>query len=173
MRSASLTATLLLLCCAASAGQPAEEAAENWLPARPDISDYTDEGDFVSDVLSWERKREEIAGKIRTGELPEAPPAPHEEHDWHHVTGPEDLELALENAAGYIQPNYREKYRFNRTTHLSFPLPQLPSEQMAEKRVPPPEEEALPMETPLVMIDDAGHLVLQPAPEPGAQLAPR
>ena len=98
------------------------------LPPRPHISDYEDQTAFVADVLAWEKLRDQLASS----------PAPEPElaetaHDWHHVTGPEDLDTAIMNAEGYEQPVYREQYRFNRTTHISFPLPKLDSREMAEK----------------------------------------
>lgn len=98
------------------------------LPPRPQISDYEDQTAFVADVLAWEKLRDHLASN----------PAPEPEqaetaHDWHHVTGPEDLDTAIMNAEGYEQPVYREQLRFNRTTHISFPLPKLDSREMAEK----------------------------------------
>lgn len=101
-------------------------ASEQRLPPRPQISDYQDQSKFVADVLAWEKLRDELANS------PPPPPEP-TDLDWHHVTGPEDLDTAIMNAEGYIQPSYKEKLRFNRTTHISFPLPKLDSQEMAEK----------------------------------------
>lgn len=97
------------------------------MPPRPNIADYTDQSRFVADVLAWEKLRTER--DTHPHRSPSGAKA--KEHDWHHVTGPEDLDKALENAEGYQQPNYREPIRYNRTTHLSFPLKKLPPEQMA------------------------------------------
>lgn len=114
------TACLLLMSAAGASAQQ--------LPPRPQISNYEDQAAFVADVLAWEKLRDQLANSP-TPE-PEPSDAP---HDWHHVTGPEDLETAIMNAEGYEQPVYREQYRFNRTTHISFPLPKLDSREMAEK----------------------------------------
>ena len=178
MRS-TILALLLLLTMTAQA-ETALEAAENWLPPRPDINTYIDEAAFVSDVLAWEQKRQHIAQRIESGQLPASPHSPSsEEHDWHHVTGPEDLETALQNAHGYEQPEYPEKLRFNRTTHLSFPLQHLEKEQLAEKRVPTPEADSVSTAVPLVMVDEGGHLVLAPGLEgphttnPGTEISTR
>ncbi len=38
------------------------------------------------------------------------------------ITGPEDLELAIELAKSFLHPIYTEKYRYSRTTFDSFPL---------------------------------------------------
>src|SRR5690606_7970122 len=114
------TAFLLLI---GAAGANAQQ-----LPPRPQISDYEDQAAFVADVLAWEKLRDQLANSPAPEPEPSSAP-----HDWHHVTGPEDLETAIMNAEGYEQPVYREQLRFNRTTHISFPLPKLDSREMAEK----------------------------------------
>lgn len=114
------TACLLLMSAVGAGAQQ--------LPPRPQISDYEDQAAFVADVLAWEKLRDQLANS--PAPEPETSDAP---HDWHHVTGPEDLETAIMNAEGYEQPVYREQLRFNRTTHISFPLPKLDSREMAEK----------------------------------------
>tara|TARA_R110002073_G_scaffold84612_3_gene201657 strand:+ start:129975 stop:130529 length:555 start_codon:yes stop_codon:yes gene_type:complete len=122
---------LLLLSVALSAqSQPAPLPPAEAPSPRPEISEYEDERQFVIDVLAWEKQQAEIAAANI------APPdmsITNDPHDWHHVTGPESLSVAIENADGYVQPNYKETYRFNRTTHISFPLPKLISTEMAEE----------------------------------------
>lgn len=125
-----------LLLAAPLGARPTDETvrAEDLLPPRPLIENYQNQAQFVADVLAWERERDELARKLQAGELrlERETGAP---HDWHHVTGPEDLDTAVKNARGYEQPRYREQYRFNRTTHLSFPLQHLPAEDMAHEVV--------------------------------------
>ena len=58
-----------------------------------------------------------------------------ERKDWHIVTGPEDLDQAVSNARGYQQPAYEEPVRFDRSTHISFPLAPLPGESMARQAI--------------------------------------
>lgn len=58
-----------------------------------------------------------------------------ERKHWHTVTGPEDLDQAVSNAWGYQQPEYEEPVRFNRSTHISFPLAPLPGESMARQAI--------------------------------------
>lgn len=41
------------------------------------------------------------------------------------ITGPEDLENAIEKAKSIEHPNYKEKIRYHRSTHISFPLPKI------------------------------------------------
>lgn len=94
------------------------------LPPRPRMEDYKDQTTFVADVLAWQQLRDKLARSAEVdAQDSNAQAAP---NDWHHVTGPENLETAVRNAEGYVQPNYREKLRFNRTTHISFPLQHLP-----------------------------------------------
>lgn len=93
-------------------------------PPRPDINDYTDTQAFVADMLNWQRQY----GAPTDGMAPPAGQGNEEdsgryEKPWHRVTGPEDLEQAVRNADGYEQPRYPEPRRFDRTTHISFPLP--------------------------------------------------
>lgn len=108
------------------------ESPQEALGARPEIRDYTRQDRFVTDLLAWQRHKSELEAKLARGE-PIAPPAPAPQPNWHHVTGPEDLDTALHNAQGYKQPNYQEPIRYDRTTHLSFPLPPLPQQQLSEK----------------------------------------
>lgn len=109
-----------------------------WLPPRPKIENYQDRDAFVADILRWQRERDQLSARAARGELPPLPAdsaAEHDPTDWHTITGPEDLETAVRNASGYEQPEYQEPLRFNRTTHISFPLEKLPAEAMADKAV--------------------------------------
>lgn len=107
------------------------------MPPRPVIENYQDQTRFVADVLAWERQRQALQQRLKNGELKlEDDNARDTEDNWHHITGPEDLETAINNARGYIQPRYRERYRYNRTTHVSFPLEHLPSDALAHEVIP-------------------------------------
>lgn len=64
-----------------------------------------------------------------------APAGAGERKPWHTVTGPENLDQAVRNAWGYQQPEYEEPLRFDRTTHISFPLPALPGSAMSEHTI--------------------------------------
>lgn len=121
----------ILACATATAGD--EAGLQQLIGPRPDIADYQQREDFVRDVLAWEKRKEEVSRRLASGalKLPEKDSA----QDWHHVTGPEDLDTALRNAQGYVQPNYKQTYRFHRTTHISFPLKRLPADQLAKKRI--------------------------------------
>lgn len=122
----AVAALTLLLCSLVQAAEPSQTAT---FKARPNIADYQDQKQFVIDVLEWERNQRSAATSSNSAvEINGSAP-----HDWHHITGPEDLSTAIKNADGYVQPNYKETYRFNRTTHISFPLPKLMSTEMAKE----------------------------------------
>jgi hypothetical protein len=128
---------LLLICLLGSEVALADGGyLTGWLPPRPKIEHYQDRDAFVADILRWQRERDALSARAARGELPPLPAdsgAEHDPADWHTITGPEDLETAVRNAYGYEQPHYAEPLRFNRTTHISFPLESLPSEAMADK----------------------------------------
>lgn len=125
MTSKACIPYLTVLCIAAVS--PALSAQTPLPTKRPQIEHYQDQRQFVIDVLAWEKRQTE---KVQADAHHSQTDTP---HDWHHVTGPENLNTAIENADGYVQPNYTETYRFNRTTHISFPLPRLMPTEMAEK----------------------------------------
>ncbi|MZR63462.1 hypothetical protein [Alcanivorax sp. DP30] len=109
---------------------------ERALGPRPEIRNYSQQDQFVTDLLAWKSRRKTLTRKLLKGEAI-LPPAPEQPGNWHHVTGPEDLDTALQNARGYQQPNYKEPRRYDRTTHLSFPLPPLGKQQLAKERLEP------------------------------------
>ena len=110
----------------------ASPAATGQPGPRPQISDYQDQQTFVKALLAWQRRM----AQWQPGESDTAPPPLRDDQkDWHRVTGPEDLDTAVSNAAGYQQPRYREAKRFDRTTHVSFPLAPLPQELLADQVV--------------------------------------
>lgn len=111
---------------------PHQQVLQQVLGSRPDIHDYSRQDEFVTDLLAWQRQKAALAARLAKGESI-APKSPEPRANWHHITGPEDLDTALHNAHGYQQPNYRESIRYNRTTHLSFPLTPLPQQQLSEK----------------------------------------
>lgn len=132
-----LASLILLLTVLPAGARTLPEPLARLLPPRPVLEDYQDQARFVADVLAWERQRETLQRQLESGELVlEEPEQEPEEPDWHHVTGPEDLETAINNARGYVQPRYPEKYRYNRTTHVSFPLEHLPAEVLAHEVIP-------------------------------------
>jgi hypothetical protein len=51
------------------------------------------------------------------------------------ITGPEDLDHAVQLAKHLEHPAYKQKIRYHRTTHISFPLPKIDGEDMSEASV--------------------------------------
>ncbi|MBZ2190227.1 hypothetical protein K8B33_14045 [Alcanivorax sp. JB21] len=109
---------------------------------RPVMSDYDDPQAFVADMLAWRNAGTSARGSTDQGSPDQNAPADDAAQasalgegmkPWHRVTGPEDLEQAVSNADGYEQPHYQEPRRFERTTHISFPLPPLPADHMARE----------------------------------------
>ena len=98
-----------------------QHALKQALGPRPDIHDYQRQDQFVTDLLAWQQRKTRLTARLARGE-----------------SGPEDLDTAVRNAHGYVQPNYKAPIRFNRTTHVSFPLAPLPGQQLADKALSVP-----------------------------------
>lgn len=107
-----------------SRGEPAN--------ARPQLENYADPDEFISDVLAWQQQQR--SAKSADTAADEQEPA-NNSGSWHNITGPEKLDEAIRKAYGYTPPDYKARYRFNRTTHLSFPLPRLESSQMSGQAI--------------------------------------
>ena len=139
MRKLTLALTLLMLSGVSPANADSRtDDLSAWLRPRPNIELYENRTEFVADILLWRKERDDIAARAARGELPplaDEQTAAHDPDDWHVIKGPEDLDTALQNAAGYEQPIYPEPRRFNRTTHVSFPLPELPLENLEQSLV--------------------------------------
>ena len=136
-----LTLLCALLIPAASLARPdlsdeQQHMLEQALGPRPEIRNYDQQDQFVTDLLAWKARRKALTEKLLEGERI-LPPEPEPPSNWHNVTGPEDLDTALQNAKGYQQPNYKEARRYDRTTHLSFPLPPLGRQQLAREQLKP------------------------------------
>lgn len=52
------------------------------------------------------------------------------------ITGPEDLEVAVELAKDITHPDYTAPIRYNRSTHISFPLPSIDGSDMSQASIP-------------------------------------
>jgi hypothetical protein len=51
------------------------------------------------------------------------------------ITGPEDLDTAVELAKDISHPDYTARIRYNRSTHLSFPLPSIDGNDMSQASI--------------------------------------
>ncbi|MEQ3724922.1 hypothetical protein [Alcanivorax sp.] len=151
-----------------------QDALARAVGPRPEIRDYTRQDRFVTDLLAWQRHKSELEAKLARGESI-APPTPAPQPNWHHVTGPEDLDTALHNAQGYKQPNYQTPIRYDRTTHLSFPLAPLPQQQLSEKALtgePPVSTDPAKEDIPETLLEDNTRLQREMAASQANQPAP-
>ncbi|HQV41797.1 MAG: hypothetical protein IT466_00850 [Moraxellaceae bacterium] len=51
------------------------------------------------------------------------------------ITGPEDLDVAVNLAKDISHPDYKARIRYNRTTHLSFPLQAIDGSDMSQASI--------------------------------------
>lgn len=51
------------------------------------------------------------------------------------ITGPEDLDHAIERAKDIAHPAYKEKIRYRRSTHISFSLPTIDGKDMSQASI--------------------------------------
>ncbi len=129
MRQHSSLKILTVLTLLASSTGIADSPTPRDASQRPQLENYENPDKFVQELLAWERQqRQSDNNSARTDR-------PSKQRDWHDITGPETLEGALRRARGYTPPDYEAQYRFNRTTHLSFPLPRLEGEQMSGQAI--------------------------------------
>lgn len=117
-----------------SAGMLAAAAEE-----RPRLQDYPSSYAFLQALESWNRNH--TGGKplpppaatpaavVVTDPTSEQAPPPFE------ITGPESLDMAVEKARYIDHPTYKEKTRYRRTTHISFPLPSIDGQDMSQASV--------------------------------------
>lgn len=103
------------------------------LSPRPNIENYHDYQKFIRDILAWQKQKRQLEdGKAV---MPNTTGQTDQPRHWHDITGPENLDQALRNAYGYLQPNYTAEFRYGRTTHLSVPLERLPEDQMSRDAI--------------------------------------
>ena len=129
----ALPFTLVTVLCVAGSCAFAGPQSANATDQRPQMEDFSDPERFVQELLAWKRREKSSEGS--RGEDTSKTGSVAREGDWHDITGPETLEGALQKANGYTPPDYEAQYRFNRTTHLSFPLPRLEGEQMSGQAI--------------------------------------
>lgn len=130
MKTSRAYITFVLMLPVLLAGSFAHAGSDQAPEKRPQLHQYDNPDQFITDVLAWERRQRQQ--KNQTTQKENDGP---DSTDWHDITGPETLEGALRKARGYTPPDYEAQYRFNRTTHLSFPLPRLEGEQMSGQAI--------------------------------------
>lgn len=114
--------------------------ADAW-PQKPRIEAYSDYDEFVRATAAYRRIMQGQVVPSLPPALPEVTPSPSRtltelpadspemndplSEDYPPpivVTGPEDMEDAVEKAKSFIHPNYTAPLRYNRSTSQSFPL---------------------------------------------------
>lgn len=108
---------------------------------RPRMEDYPSSYAFLQALESWNKAHPngapapkpavatKPAPQIVLDPTSELAPPPFE------VTGPESLDTAVEKAKDIDHPAYKEKIRYHRSTHLSFPLPSIDGQDMSQASV--------------------------------------
>ena len=66
------------------------------------------------------------------------------------ITGPEDLEVAVELAKDISHPDYTAPIRYNRSTHISFPLPSIDGSDMSQASISNAITSSMPALTPQI-----------------------
>lgn len=133
MTPSSALKLLALSLTSLSAGVLAAAAEE-----RPRMEDYPSSYAFLQALESWNKS---LPGKTP----PPAPPSPppivvtdptsEQAPPPFEITGPESLDVAVEKARYIDHPAYKEKIRYRRTTHISFPLPSIDGQDMSQASV--------------------------------------
>ncbi len=137
MSPATALKLLAFLLTSLSAGMLAAAAEE-----RPRLEDYPSSYAFLQALESWNRAHPDGAAPVAKASPPpqaaapvvtdptsELAPPPFE------ITGPESLDTAVEKARSIEHPAYKEKIRYHRTTHLSFPLHSIDGQDMSQASV--------------------------------------
>lgn len=134
---------ILLACTALSLGfNPVLAAAEP--EKRPRLEEYPSTTAWLQALQAYDRRREPApATATPAKEAPATSPLPLPLPEGMDpaseaapppllITGPEDLERAVELARDIHHPEYEQPIRYNRTTHLSFPLRTIESQDMSQ-----------------------------------------
>lgn len=110
---------------------------------RPRLQNYPSYYQFLQALEAWNKANPQ--GKVAQQPTPavEVPPPPPANIDPTSelapppfiVKGPEDLDQAVELARDIEHPDYKEKIRYNRTTHISFPLKSIDGSDMSTASV--------------------------------------
>ncbi len=137
MKTSTVLKLLAFSLTTTSAGLTAAAAEE-----RPRLHDYPSSYAFLQALEVWNREHpggaisgtpaspaSEPKSTVAVDPTSELAPPPFE------VTGPENLDTAVEKARDIAHPDYKEKTRYRRSTHLSFPLHSIDGQDMSQASV--------------------------------------
>lgn len=129
---------LLVIALAASAAGTLAAAAEE----RPRLEDYPSSYAFLQALEAWNKTHPDGSPPpvTQAPPVPRQPAAPVDPTSEQapppfEITGPESLDHAVEQAKGLDHPAYKEKIRYHRTTHISFPLNKIDGQDLSQASV--------------------------------------
>ena len=115
----------------------------------PRLEHYASYDDFLRAKVAWESRPTSAPAKAdvpkQTAAQPTTRPIPVPEGvdptsetapPPLAITGPEDLDVAVELAKGISHPDYTAPIRYHRSTHISFPLHSIDGSDMSQASVP-------------------------------------
>lgn len=128
---------LLLALTTLSAGMLAAAAEE-----RPRLENYPSSYQFLQALQAWNKAHPGALTPVPEPVLPQVAPPPDDIDPTSElapppiiVAGPEDLDQAVALAKDIHHPDYKEKIRYRRTTHISFPLASIDGQDMSQASV--------------------------------------
>lgn len=125
-----------------SAGSLSAAAAE-----RPRLQDYPSSYEFLQAMQVWKQAHPEGASPAGSSSAKTGTPAERRDQSStvdptselapppFEINGPESLDVAVEKARDLLHPDYKEKIRYQRSTHLSFPLHTIDGHDMSQASV--------------------------------------
>ncbi len=128
---------LLLALTTLSAGMLAAAAEE-----RPRLENYPSSYQFLQALQAWNKAHPGALTPVPEPAFPQVSPSPDNIDPTSElapppiiVSGPEDLDQAVALARDIHHPDYKEKIRYRRTTHISFPLASIDGQDMSKASV--------------------------------------
>lgn len=135
---ATLLLTLLLSALTVLSGGALAAASGE----RPRLEDYPSYYQFLQALDAWKKADAKAPAPAKPVEPPAEPPAVADIDPTSElapppiiINGPEDLDEAVALARDIHHPDYKEKIRYRRTTHLSFPLRSIDGTDMSQASV--------------------------------------
>lgn len=138
MKPSSALKLLAIALTSLSAGMLSAAAEE-----RPRLQDYPSSYEYIQAMLAWNKAHPDGTTSTSQDIPPPAPvasaqvldPTSEQAPPPFEITGPESLDVAVEKAREIEHPAYKEKVRYHRSTHLSFPLHSIDGQDMSQASV--------------------------------------
>lgn len=142
MKPTTLVSFLILALTLLSAGMLSAATSE-----RPQLKDFPNYYSFLQALETWKKEQSTPppkvavstppppAGDVRAVVPPNIDPTSELAPPPILITGPENLDEAVELARDISHPHYKEKIRYHRSTHISFPLTPIDGSSMSHASV--------------------------------------